>query len=81
MVNFSVGGGCIIGGKVPDFVSENPRVVVELFGDYWHGPKLTGHSKEYEETRRRLHFAQFGFVTIIIWESELSDIQGVVRRV
>jgi very-short-patch-repair endonuclease len=70
-----------IGGKVPDFISEEQKLVVEMFGEYWHSEELTGHSREVEEIVRVVHFAKFGYRTVIIWENELNDIPTVIRKV
>jgi G:T-mismatch repair DNA endonuclease (very short patch repair protein) len=78
----NVKNGIVIGGKVPDFVNVNGRkVFVELFGDYWHGRKITGRSKEEEERKRRKEFKKWGFSTVIIWGSELNDEELVREKV
>lgn len=59
-----VGDGSFwIGGRNPDFLS-NKRVI-ELFGDYWH---------KGENPKDRIdYFRAYGFETLVIWESELSN--------
>lgn len=74
--------GIIIGNKIPDFVDINDKkLVVELFGDYWHGKRITGNDKELEEHNRRSHFDSLGFKTIIIWENELDNEEIIKRKV
>jgi G:T-mismatch repair DNA endonuclease (very short patch repair protein) len=65
-------GGLVIGGRNPDFANVNGmNTVIEVFGDYWHGPKRTGKTNE-EVVRERVdHFAQYGFRCLVIWEREL----------
>ena len=78
----NVKGGVVIGGKIPDFVNVNGRkMLVELFGDYWHGKRVTGRGKEYEVQRRKDIFKRWGFSTLVIWESELVNPDRVIRRV
>jgi len=56
-----------IGGKNPDFMNVNgQKKLIEMFGDYWHEGE--------DETKRINHFKEFGFNTLIIWESELRNL-------
>jgi len=67
-------GQFIIGGKCPDFVNVNgQKKLIELFGDYWH--------KEDEVESRINYFSQFGFNTLIIWESELSNTELLSEKI
>jgi len=62
-----------IDGKNPDFVNVNgKKKIVELFGDYWH--------KKEDEGRRVQHFKRFGFDTLIVWQSELGDIEKLKEK-
>jgi very-short-patch-repair endonuclease len=66
--------GMVIGGKVPDFVNVNGhKVLVELFGTYWHGPKRTGQSNQMAERSRKTLFKKWGFDTVVVWEHELKN--------
>ena len=74
-------GDVVIGGKNPDFVNVNGRkVVIEVFGDWWHGEKWTGRTCEQEETQRINHFAAYGFRCLILWEHEVAHEDAVVAR-
>jgi len=56
----------IINGKNPDFVNINgKKLLIELFGDYWH-------QGEDPEDRKKI-FREFGYETLVIWESELKN--------
>lgn len=70
-----VGDGAFVVGRLnPDFVNINGRKqIIELFGDYWHKPE--------EEERRRKVFAEYGFVTLIIWERDLGDVDVVASKI
>lgn len=75
-------GDVFIGSKNPDFVNINgQKAVVEVFGDYWHGEKKTGRTREQEEARRANHFARYGFRCAIIWECETKDEDAVLAKV
>ena len=60
-------GSFIIGGKCPDFVNVNgKKKIIEVFGIYWH--------EKFEEPQRINLYKQFGFDTLIVWETELDNI-------
>ena len=61
----------------PDFLSKNPRHIIELFGDYWHNiPK----SIERDEGRLTT-YSKYGYKTLIIWEHELEDLHSVLKKI
>ena len=75
-------GQFILGGKCPDFTNINgKKKLIELFGDYWHGKKRTGKSREWNEHKRIQHFKNFGFDTLVIWEHELKDLQKLKDKI
>lgn len=70
----NVSGDVVIGGKIPDFVNVNgKKVLVELFGNYWHGEEKTGRTMGEEEERRKKIFSDWGFKTAIVWEKDLKS--------
>ncbi len=64
----------VINGKNPDFTNCNgKKLLIELFGDYWHRG---------ENPQDRIEiFKSFGYQTLIIWEKELQDISTVENRI
>lgn len=64
----------MINGKNPDFTNCNgKKKLIELFGDYWH---------KGEDPQDRINiFKKFGYDTLVIWESELKDINKVKNKV
>jgi len=67
-------GQFILGGKCPDFLNINgKKKLIEFFGDYWHSKKITGTEPNQHEKERMNYFKQFGFDTLVIWESELNN--------
>lgn len=61
----------------PDFINEEQKLVIEIFGDYWHSKPDV---KERDERRLRCYGDQ-GFVTLIVWEHELEREDLVMQRV
>lgn len=75
-----------IGGINPDFVNEEHRIAVEVFGDYWHTPLLLKKALPFARTERgrREILSREGWRLLVFWESEfqLSDIvQRVEKRI
>ena len=71
-----------LGSKIPDFVNVNgQKKVIELFGDYWHGEKFTGRTKEEEEQQRIDCFAQAGYQTLIVWQHELKNLDLLIEKI
>lgn len=61
----------------PDFLSKNPRHIIEMYGDYWHNlPKAKIRDKERVKT-----YKKFGYKTLIIWEHELKSPNQVLNRI
>jgi very-short-patch-repair endonuclease len=61
-----------IGGKIPDFMHINKKLVVEIYGEYYH--------VESEIPVRMAHFASFGYKCIIFWAKELRDKEMILKR-
>lgn len=64
----------IIAGKCPDFVNiKGQKKIIELFGEHVHEP---------EEERQRIDlFAQHGYQTLIIWYSELQNLDLIKQKI
>lgn len=61
----------------PDFLSKNPKHIIEVFGDYWHNlPNARKRDRERLKT-----YAKYGYDTLVIWESELKNIISVVNKI
>lgn len=70
-----------IDGKNPDFLDEKNKKVIEFFGDYWHSKDITGLEKIEEEENRKKHFLKNGYQCLIIWESELKDLDVLTVKI
>lgn len=69
-----VGDGKVwIDHKCPDFINCNgSKKIIEMFGDYWHS--------EDDILKRKEHFSNYGYETLVIWEHELENEREVVNR-
>jgi G:T-mismatch repair DNA endonuclease (very short patch repair protein) len=57
----------------PDFIESNgKRLVVEVFGDYWHSPLLNRNLKEDRTMgyRKRI-LKKYGYNLLVFWEIDL----------
>lgn len=67
-------GQVIIAGKCPDFININgQKKIIELYGDFWH----RGDDPE----ERKAVFRPFGYETLVIWGSELRDVDTLKTKV
>ena len=74
-------GDFIIGKKCPDFVNVNgQKKIIELFGEWWHlkKPDIPYNRTEFGT---KAIYSQYGFKTLVIWESELKDMDKVLERI
>ncbi len=61
----------------PDFLSKNPKHIIELFGDYWHNRE----DKKKRDKERLKTYSKYGYKTLIIWEHELKNPIQVVNKI
>lgn len=74
-------GSLIIDGLNPDFVSqENPSLLMELFGRYWHQLKK-GVPYHKTEAGKIARYENLGYKCLIVWEEELLNPEQVARKV
>jgi G:T-mismatch repair DNA endonuclease (very short patch repair protein) len=67
----------VIGGKIPDFVNVNgKKKLIELYGEFWHKDEKKDNGQD-----RINYFKQFGWDTLIVWESELQHISVLKQRI
>lgn len=69
-------------GLIPDWIHQDgKRMVLELFGDYWHSPEVIGDDWERSELGKIMIYNSLGYRCLVIWEHELKDEQAVVAKV
>ena len=66
-------GYTFIGGKCPDFINFKNKMIIEIFGSYYH--------QNGEEELRMKHFETYGYKTMVIWDYELKDTPSVKQKV
>jgi len=67
-------GQVIIGGCCPDFINTNgKKQIIEVFGTYWHDL--------FDVAKKKEHYRQYGFDTLVIWEDELADEEATLKKV
>lgn len=72
----------MLNGLIPDFVNVNGRkVVIEVFGDYFHNPKYFKLKRNRTEVGRIEAFAEVGWDCVVIWESELKEPEKVLEKI
>jgi len=62
-------GAVVIGGKIPDFINESRKQIIEIFGTYWHDPYLFPNrstDSELIEIYRKL-----GYSCVVLWEYDI----------
>lgn len=71
-------GKLIVGGFCPDFISKNPKHIIEVNGDYFHNlPKAREKDK-----RKYRYYRSLGYRCLVVWESELkSNPQKVTEKI
>lgn len=66
-------GSFTIGGRVPDFIHRKKKCLIELFGTYWHRGE--------DPSGRIDYFKRYGYDTLVVWESELTDVRRLSKRI
>lgn len=67
--------GITLGGLTPDFVNINgKKELIELFGDYWHSPKVVGDDWRRSELGKVMVYNSLGWKCLVIWEHELKEL-------
>lgn len=69
-----------INGKNPDFINEEDKKIIEVFGEYWHSKEITGKDNHIHENERKLLFSSKGYDTLIIWDYEFNDINKLKNK-
>lgn len=65
-------GPIVINRATPDFVHKTKKIVVEVFGDFWHSPLLRPTLRDNETLEgRKAQLEAEGYTLIVFWESDL----------
>lgn len=67
-----------IGSRIPDFTHKARKVVIELFGPYWHISKARTLD---DEVDRIEGYSKLGYSCLVLWTDETWDEAFVVEKV
>jgi G:T-mismatch repair DNA endonuclease (very short patch repair protein) len=73
-----------IGSKNPDFIHKQRKIIVEIFGCYWHGcpEHFPNRTQKYcDEFERKDYYLKHGYKCAVIWEHDVNNIDTVLRRI
>lgn len=72
-------------GKNPDFVSEDKKLIIEVFGCFWHCCKKCGHpnrdNKRQKDALRVNEFRRLGYSVLVVWECELKHPEKIMLKI
>lgn len=75
-------GSFSIKGLIPDFVNVNgQKKVIEMFGDYWHSPKITAKDWRATEEGRMKIMGEYGYACLVVWEKELKFPETLIEKI
>lgn len=75
-------GDVIIGGKVPDFVHNSEKVVVEVLGRVFHDPNYPSPFTTRNPPEELIsHYRAYGYKCVTLWDDELDDESYVLNKV
>lgn len=61
----------------PDFINKEKKLIIELFGDYWHNRK----DSKIRDIERLETYSKYGYKTLIIWDYELKNPESVLNKI
>jgi len=66
-----------VGGFNPDFINKRNKLIIEVFGNYWHN--RTEAKKK--DKGRVAAYLRNGYKLLIIWDYELKNIKKVIKKI
>ena len=74
-----------VSGMNPDFVDEEKKQIIEVFGCFWHCCKKCGHpnrdKRRQKDAYRIKNFKELGYSVLIIRECELKYPEKIILRI
>lgn len=67
--NYVGDGKVIINGYNPDFLSKNPKYIIEVNGDYWH----SSNGVKLRDKKKKFCYNKLGYKLLTIWEHEIYE--------
>jgi very-short-patch-repair endonuclease len=76
--NYTGDGKIMIGGFNPDFLSKNPKHIIEIYGEYHHN---LPHNKLKNIVRKRA-YNSLGYKLLVIWSKKIiKNPQKVTEKI
>lgn len=76
--DYTGNGKILIERLNPDFINVNgKKLIIEVFGDYWHKDGVANGTTKAESYRRKV-FSKYGYDMLVLWE---KDIKGNINKV
>lgn len=76
--------GVTLGGLTPDFVNiDGKKDLIEVFGDYYHSPEVTGGDWRRSELGKVMVYNSLGWRCLVIWQHDLKELteEQVVNKI
>lgn len=82
-ISYTGNGSFWIGGRNPDFVNTDKKVVIELLGCFWHGchKHYPDKVKQDEVATKIKLFKRYGYATLEVWECELRNPEKLIAKI
>jgi len=77
-------GTCWVLGNNPDFINEDKKQIIEVFGCFWHGCKKCGHlnaKTQRKDVSRIDKFRRLGYSVLVVWEHELKCPEKIMLKI
>ena len=81
-----------VGSYKPDYLSEDKKHIIEVYGDYWHcNPKIysddfihpyykmTAKERRTLDEKRKQYLESLGNTVTVVWESDLTEFIGTLQ--
>ncbi len=66
--------GVVIGGKIPDFIDFENKIIIEVFGEWYHDKSINPSVDQKRTDKYTIaHYAKYGFKVLIIWSKEIKS--------
>lgn len=74
--NGDFGAKVIIDGKIPDFVKESSKSIVEIFSAYYHSPLFNPRIRYHQTEQGTIeHYKRQGYRCLVIWQIKGKRLQ------
>ncbi len=79
-LKFVGNGKIIIDGKIPDFINEKARLIVEYNNRFWHCDDNPWYDVKDDSKKRKQFFKRRGYHLYIIWDDDFKENPERIRK-